>query len=256
MSGLISQFMDTTLWLSLLADNTSSAYRTGLIVGRVLGVVAILALLAFCIFAIVKAFTKRTTGWIIAGSVSGVLFAILGVCVTVGFVRGLAQGYQSVRERSVASSIPSEYVTGQVTSYGMEKPTGWVLKRKEGAYDVVLSDNSGYVGIIAEEADMGGSENVAQFARKRIASIGADVVLGENQAMAIDGHNWVAFTVKCKVENMPFAYQYYVYSGKEGTYQIMGWTFQNLWEREEVAIHRVMQSFRFHSPTAPAQKEP
>ena len=47
------------------------------------------------------------------------------------------------------------------------------------------------------------------------------------------------------VEKIPFAYQFYVYTGPEGTFQLLGWTFENLFEREAPQIREVLQSFKF-----------
>ncbi len=52
-------------------NSYSSAEHFGYIIGLVMGIGFLLAVVAFSIFAIIKAFTRKTTGWIIAGSFGG-----------------------------------------------------------------------------------------------------------------------------------------------------------------------------------------
>jgi hypothetical protein len=257
---MIAHLALVAAWLPLSAvDPTSDAFRAGQMVGMILALLAMLAVVIFAIIAIINAFVKRTAGWIVAGCFAGaIIIAVAGLMMT-GFVKGFKQGYDNARARIATNPAPAvqpERVTGAVMPFSIEQPAGWKLQRKQAAYDVVLSDKNDFVGVIAEEADLGGAENVAQLAHKQIAAAGSEVTFGDDEAITIDGRKWVAFTAKCKVQNLPFAYQYYVYSGKEGTLQIMGWTFQNLWAREAPALRTVMQTFRFPPATDPAPPAP
>jgi len=51
--------------------------------------------------------------------------------------------------------------------------------------------------------------------------------------------------VDCVISKIPFTYEYYLYSGREGTYQVVGWTARNLYERDAPLLRDVMQTFRF-----------
>jgi hypothetical protein len=205
----------------------------------------ILGIGIFGLVSIVMAFTKRTTGWIVMGSISGVGILLVGGILVVafisGFSKGFVKGFNNARERA-AQSQQVETVTGKVIPFTIEKPVGWSVKRDQGSYDAILTNRSGYVGIIAEKADLGGNEPLAKFARKRFESIGADLTLGENETATIDGRTWIGFTARCKVDNLPFAYHCYVHSGKEGSIQLMAWTFQNQWQSEAAELDRIMHT--------------
>jgi hypothetical protein len=244
------QFKLMVSLLPTLAESSPKdlANHAGYIVGTVLTLVAIIAMPIFSIVAVVKAFSKKTTGWIVAGSISGAILVVFILILMTMFVRGFIQGFERSRQstaESSAASIQPERIIGEVFPFTIEKPAGWHLKRKQNAYDVLLNNSTDFVGVIAEEADLGGAENVAELVRKKFESQGAEVSYGDNEPIMIDGRKWIGFTVRCKIQNLPFAYQYYVYSDKEGTLQVTGWTYQNLWERESKKLREVMQTFRF-----------
>src|SRR2546427_666004 len=135
---MIAQLVSAAARLPLVAQAPdSAAFRAGYLVGTILAVLSMIAVFVFGIIAIVKAFTQRTTGWIIAGCLSGVVIGIVGVVMMIAFARGFAQGYKQARERTGLTSSAAkqpENVTGQAIPFSIEKPAGWWLKRKEGAY--------------------------------------------------------------------------------------------------------------------------
>jgi hypothetical protein len=169
--------------------------------------------------------------------------------ILVGFAYGFTKGFTNARQQALAKAAP-ETLTGKTVAYTIEKPAGWTVKRDMGSYDAVVANGVGYVGVIAEGMDVGSNETVAKFARQRFESIGADLTLGNNQPASLDGRQWISFTAKCKVQNIPFTYQTYVYSGKEGTIQVMTWSFQNQWDRQAPELGKVVQTFHFPATAA------
>lgn len=249
-----------TSWVPVLAAMpTDSAQRAGYIVGVIIGLLLIFGVGVFGLVSIVMAFVKRTAGWIVMGAISGVAIVVFGgtlvVALATGFTKGFMTGYNNARARETQAQH-AETVTGKVIPFTIEKPVGWSVKRDQGTYDAILTNRSGYVGIIAEKADLGASEPLAKFARKRFESIGTDLSLSDNETVTIDGHTWIGFTARCKVDNLPFAYHCYVHSGKEGSIQLMAWTFQNQWESEAAELDRVMHTVHLpvdataHAPVA------
>jgi hypothetical protein len=144
-------------------------------------------------------------------------------------------------------------VTGNVLPFTIQVPFGWSLKRNQNDFDTIATRGSSYIGVVAEEADLGTSEVIAKLARQRIEDNGADVEMSENDSITIDGREWLQFTAKCKVSLVPIAYQFYVHSGNEGTFQIIGWTAQNLWDRDSAKLRASMLTFRFPKPTSEPQ---
>jgi hypothetical protein len=240
--------MTAISWVPLLAAiPTDPAERAGYFVGMALGAFLMLAIILFGLFSIIMALVKRTTGWIIAGSISGFLILVVGGLLMVGFIVGVTKGLTRTR-LPILAKTPSEIITGKALPFTIEKPPGWTVTRGSGAYDTLISDGTGYVGVIAETLDAGSNDRVADFSRKRFESMGSELTLGKNEPATLDGHNWLAFTASCKVQNLPFSYRNYVYTGKEGTVQVMEWSYQSNWERESSELSKVVQTFHFPAP--------
>ena len=234
----------------LAAVPDTPAGRAGYYFGIVLAVVVTLAVLIFGLVAIIMALTRRTTGWIIAGSIAGVGMLAFGALFVVGFVAGVKRGIEGKRSGSASMQAGSvQTITGKVLPFTIQIPVDWTIKRSQGVYDLVANNGGNFVSVIVEEVDLGSAANITQAARERIKEVASDVELSEPEPIQIDGREWLQFTVKCKVKLIPFAYQYYTYSGKEGSFQLIGWTFQNLWERQSATIRESMLSFRFPPET-------
>ena len=135
--------------------------------------------------------------------------------------------------------------------FTIEKPAGWTVKRDQGNYDLIMSDRDVYVGVIAENVRTGSTDTLAKFARNRFETVGTEATLGSNESVTIDGHQWIAFTARAKVKDLPFAYQCYVYAGQEGAVQIMGWTFQSEWDQKSATLINAMRTVHLPAPGAP-----
>ena len=253
---MLNSMMMSTSWLPMLAAMpTDPAQRAGYMVGVVIGILLMFGIVVFGLVSIVMAFVKRTTGWIVMGSISGAVMLVIGgimiLALVSGFTKGFMTGFNKAR-LSAAEKRQVETITGKVVPFTIEKPAGWSVKRDQGAYDAVLTNGNGYVGIIAEKADLGSNEPLVNFARKRFENIGSDLTLGNNETVTFDGRTWIGFTARCKVENLPFAYHCYVHSGKEGSIQLMSWSFQNQWDSVAGELDRVMRTVHVPDATAPA----
>lgn len=110
---------------------------------------------------------------------------------------------------------------------------------------MLASFKSLYVGVISEEAQLGTPETIANIARRNIKEHATDLKWSETSPLVLDGRKWLRFVVSAHIDSIPVAYQFYVYSGPEGTFQIVGYTSQNLFERDASLMREVMQSFRF-----------
>jgi hypothetical protein len=151
-----------------------------------------------------------------------------------------------------ASPLPTALVAaspthGQDLDYTIRFPADWTVKKKSDPYDILGSSRSLYIGIIAEKENLGSSAFVEKMAQKNITDTGAtEVEVTDREIAAIDRKPWLGFVVKClSPEKAPIGYQFYVYSGPEGTYQLIGWTAQNLFDREIEAARSIMRSFKF-----------
>jgi hypothetical protein len=160
-----------------------------------------------------------------------------------------SSGLANVQAPSSATSPAASpsLVTGRVIPFTIEEPAGWTLRRDISGYEMLLSDSRGYVAVIAERRNFGTAEFYAQSARKRIASVAYGSVLAGNQPAQINDRTWTCFTAAANLQNRPFAYLCYVYTGPEGSVQLTAWAPQDNWAQESPALDRVMRSFRFPS---------
>jgi len=243
--------------IGLAQSSIEHAERTGLLLGMLvlLGFLGVTVLGTVCI---VKAFTRRTTGWVVAGSISGVFLALVLAVFIIGIVKATeasrgsgdvepvdSQTQSGSSADSLLSSPATQIVRGGDIAYSIRVPVAWTTKRDVEDFDTLSSHKSAVVGIIAEEADLGSPDVIADVARKSIAKHGTDIQWSDPVPLTLDGREWLQFRVDCKVESVPLSYRYFVYAGHEGTFQVIGWTFQNLFERDASKIREVMESFHF-----------
>jgi uncharacterized protein YpmB len=151
----------------------------------------------------------------------------------------------SARTNSTPSTPDMQLVRGLDVSYSIKLPSEWTIKRKAEDFDLISNYKNLYVGVIAEEIRLGTLESLVKSVLDNLKKNTAEITWSDPVPLSIDGRKWLAFTVQCKAKDIPFAYQFYVYTGKEGTYQILGWTTQNLFDRDARLLRSVMQSFRF-----------
>lgn len=241
-----------------------STHDIGYLLGVLVGLSILLAIGIFAVICIVKAFTKRTAGWIVAGCVSGALLSVPVIAFLVGVVSGFqstrrAQDsalYESDTQSSLGIPVPlsdasspksaaAQVVHGRDVAYSLRIPVTWTTKRGGQSFDTLNNYKSLYVGVVAEEVNLGDPQTIADVARDNIKEIGTGIHWTEPTALVLDGRSWLQFTVDCKIGKIPISYQFYVYSGREGSFQIVGWTTQDLFNRDASLMREVMQTFRF-----------
>lgn len=226
-----------------------SPEQIGYIVGVLIGIALSIGIFVFAIIAIVKAFTKKTTGWIIAGSIGGVLVLLLLASFAIGFIRGFTGALHRRDEAQSDSSgswlNDSQTIEGRVLPYSIKVPSDWTIQRQKKDFDLLANHGSLFIGIIAEEANVGTPEVISDLAHKHLQNVAEDVQWTDPAPVVLDGRNWLRFSVNCRVQKIPFFYQYYVYAGPEGTFQIIMWTFQNLADKNSAQMNEVAETFTF-----------
>jgi len=232
----------------------SSAYDMGYLIGMLMGLVILLGIAAFAVICIVKAFTKKTTGWIVAGCISGAVLSVPLIAFLVGVVSGFEAAGRArdsdspdkqPSAKSSAKSSSTKIVRGRDIAYSLRIPNNWTSKRAYQDFDSLNFYRSLYVGVIAEESNLGSPQTIAKIARDKIKGVGTDIHWTEPESLSLDGRDWLQFTVDCKLEKIPISYQFYVYAGREGTFQVIGWTTQDLFNRDASRMREVMQTFQF-----------
>ena len=87
------------------------------------------------------------------------------------------------------------------------------------AFDSLNNYKSLYVGVIAEESNLGSPEIIAKISRNKIKEVGTDISWTEPAPLILDGRSWLQYTVDCKFEKIPLSYQFYVYAGREAPFK-------------------------------------
>jgi hypothetical protein len=159
--------------------------------------------------------------------------------------------------RLLAPEALSRTVYGEHLGYTLEVPSVWETKKRvaQGLDSLLASYDALNVTVLAEQGKVGTSEQTAAAVRARLNESATEIDFTDPELITLAGKNWLGFVVKCRVDQMLLGYQYYVYSGPEGTYQVVGWTFQSRFERDADTLRTVMRTFHFPSRTDERQME-
>ena len=198
--------------------------------------------------------TFQICGWSVQSAFDRSLPSIRRVMESFRFPETAQAATSSAASTSpvVTASTPAPPTHGQDLDYTIQFPSEWTIKKKSGSYDILSNSRSLYFGVIAEKENLGSSAFVEKMAQKNITDTGATEVEVSNREIAtIDQKPWLGFVMKCvSAEKAPIGYQFYVYSGPEGTYQLIAWTAQNLFDRELEHARSIMRTFKFPSATS------
>ena len=148
-------------------------------------------------------------------------------------------------QREKADAATWKKVVARDLPCSLRIPSDWEQKPATDDFALMVGRSAIRVGIIAEEGNLGSPETLATIARKRIAETAIAIEATQSQPLQLDGRRWLQFIVNCTVDKAPLTYQFYVYAGDEGLYQIVAWTLQDLFEPNSAEIRQVMQTFQF-----------
>jgi hypothetical protein len=136
-------------------------------------------------------------------------------------------------------------ISGRELACSIRIPADWIQKPASGDYAMIVSRDVIFVGVIAEEGDLGSPQTLVTLAQKRLAENATDVETGEARSMELDGRRWLQFSAKCAMDQQRYAFQFYVYAGPEGSYQVVGWALEELFDANADELRRVMRTFEF-----------
>ncbi len=107
-------------------------------------------------------------------------------------------------------------------------------------FDLVASHKNLYFGVVAGTPNLGSANTAVDLFKNVVKTKYPETRFSETTHVVIDGRTWQAFTGSSTVQGMPFEYQYYIYTGPEGTFHLVGWTFENLFEHDASELRAVM----------------
>ena len=219
-----------------------------------MGVLMMMGVFGFFVFALVKAFTTRRKGWIIAASVASLPFLLfLGVFLT-GMVMGFTKAMNRSNEIAAARrGDPSELLTatmtpvsGNLLSYEISLPSlnAWSKNDSKPPFDYLFSYRDAYIAIIPEGIGLGTAEKICAISRKNLASKASRLQTTTPVPIEIDSHSWLTYDATATVEGVDIKYRFYVYADTNYTFQVVTWTGLSLFNRYAPVFDRAAKSFK------------
>ena len=215
-------------------------------IGPIYGVLA-LAILVFAITAIVKAFTRKTTGWII----TAILMALLSLAVLAG---GAAFGLSRV-----VGSMKDKKLTSPDGRYSIEVPAAW-LSLPDLHEDASIAAgnvfNSQFLTVITEsKADLQ-QMDLAAYAALTTENMAKNLTgsqLGDFESVTISGHPALRRRVAGTTEGLQLVYHHTSVDTGDSLTQIMCWTIAPKEETAFPVFEKVAATFTA-KPNAAAPK--
>ena len=177
--------------------------------------------------------------WILAGFLT--IASIAVALVLAAILMQLRNGATASRDIGTSTLIH-----GHDVDFTIRFPSNWTIKRNSNAYDVVASSRDLYFGVIADPADLGSCVVAKEITQKNLLKGASDARISESRPITLDGREWLGFVLNRTAKNdVPVAYQFYIYSGSEGTYQLVTWAAQRVFDRDASRVRSIIESFSF-----------
>ena len=237
-----------------MVDTNSMAYHAGEVVGVLMFLAMFVGLCVFFIIALIKAFSTRRKGWIIAASVSSVpflaIFIIFIIAFAIGFKRGLAQSSEIEAARR---GEPSQLLTATMTPvsgvaipYEISVPSlsAWGKNDSSPPFDYLFNYRDAYIGVIAEGIGLQTPNRVCDVSQKNLQSKADQCSMTTPTPMEIDSSSWLTYDATATVSGIQIKYRFYVYADSNYTIQIIAWTGPSLFDRDAPVFDRIAKSFK------------
>ena len=144
-------------------------------------------------------------------------------------------------------------VHGQQVRYSLNLPSEWTAQSlvMDGVDNLSASCSNANVAVMVQQANINTSQETATAAVKSLKASATDFDSTKPERIILDGKPWLRFIARCQINQAPMGYQYYVYSGIEGTYQIVAWTDLQNFDSQLGLLRSIMHSFRFPQADEP-----
>jgi hypothetical protein len=154
-------------------------------------------------------------------------------------------GASTLEATALSSENKRERVYGGLLKYSFEVGPDWKAFYSEKPFDLALQNTPIYITVIAEDQDVGPPEVVAEQAINDLKTKSGVLEMTEPDEVQVDGKTWLAFEAKTPIKDKIFTTLYRVYSGPEGTFQVVGFTSKEMRLSQREEIKEVMDTFRF-----------
>ena len=218
----------------------SEAYQAGRIVGALLMFVLLVGGLGFFIFALVKACTRKTKGWVITTAVMGVLgLGLVGV-----FAAAIIAGVAQVARQAKVDKV----LTSEDGRYSISVPGSWKVQRDLNDEASIEGGNrlaDRYAIVIVEEK--GNLEvSLAEYARLIAADLmelAGDTATPAPESLTVGGYPAIRHRISGKVDNVNVTYHHTSVETPKALCQIMCWSLKKDEKSSEPIFDKVAASF-------------
>ena len=241
-------------------ESTSSAYQAGQNFAQMILPIsmAVLFLLggAFFVFSIIKAFTRKTSGWIISTVIACVM-ALVGLLGGIGLVvQKVALATKTARDAADKKKL----MTSKDGSFSIEVPGNWKpmpeLNEDAGisagnplrdVYAIIIPNlRSDYEGSFDEFDKLVLDVLVSSVERAEVAPV---------ETLTIQGHSARRRRVEGTVEKTRVVYQLVTLETKDAYYQMMAWTTPSKEASMKPVLDEVIASFTASTKVLPEKKQ-
>lgn len=219
--------MITDLLQLAATDPNSAAYKTGQVIGAIIGFIFVLGLPIIFIFSLVKLISTKNKAWLIGLILSGV--AVIALIGLVAF--GVYTGYKNSasKARSGFSSGAGSIVNVPDSKLSLNLPSHWSdIKDLNDAASLSMGNlfREEYLIVIAEaKADFDG--NLTDYSELTVGSMIDSLdnpTTQEPLTLPINGLPSIQREFSGSVDRTKIAYLHTCIEGSEHYYQIIGWT--------------------------------
>lgn len=232
----------------------SSAYQMGQLIGGIMVLAILIGGGVFFIVSLIKAFTTRRAGWIVAACISGLPVVLFLGLIVVGMVVGFSKGWARSREMLAADrgqssqfmTAPMTSVKGDAIAYEISLPSldTWTRDVAHRQFDCFFNYNDAYVGVIAEGIGLRTPQRICEISQTNLASAASQYTTTTPAPIQIDSRSWLTYDATATVKGVQVKYRYYVYSDADYTFQIITWTGPVLFDHYAPVFDRIAKSFK------------
>ena len=207
-----------------MTAQNDTAYQVGYIFGILLVAGLGIGFIIFAIIAVVKAFTKKTTGWIVTACLSGLLMiGILGAFV-VAVVAGVVTAVNSASGNS-----PNIQLSSKDGIYSFDVPSAWKEMPKLNPAASLGAGNGlreQYLMLFVDSKEdfKGSLESFSKLVTERIAKKMQGSALGEVKHLTINGHPAHQRRISGTANNLGLVYLHTSVELPDSYCQILCWT--------------------------------
>lgn len=220
--------------------------------------VGIIFILISFIYSAVFALIRRNWEWSISAVLSGLpLICGIGfICMTVILspkMNYYSQKQTEMRHQSqtstnaVTPSAPAAVIFGNKMPYFFHFPNAYLWKEESHPenFDKLISYRDVYIGTVISRLAYIDEKALYKSIRDGVLESSPDAQISDYSKVEIAGKEWITFDTKLTASGVRFHYVCYAYTGQEGTWQITGWSGENLFPEAATTIWQVAQSFNF-----------